>query len=540
MRTSTRTRSSAVVVLVLAGLLVWTWNRGGSPASQRRPNVLLVSIDTLRADHLGCYGYPRDTSPNLDRIARDGVCFERAVSTTSWTLPAHVSMLTGLPISVHGICDDRLWSRTDAIGRRIPPPLRGTFVSETLQAAGYATAGFFSFDFLDSIYGFGLGFDAWERCGADVFSDPELRDEFLALRAAGEFAAIEGFLERNAARMERGRRTTPETLDRAIAWLDQHERDEPKDPFFLFVHLFDVHDPYKPPPEYDRFGDPAYSGSIDGRIDTSKNEVLYTGLSRADIARRISLYDGGIAFVDHQLGRLFDRLGALGVDENTLVIVTSDHGEEFFEHGRQGHHRQLYMESLHVPLLMRWPARFPADRRVEGTVGLIDIVPTVLAAAGVRAPNPLSGADLAPFARGEQANGGRMYVSLLNLFEARGAGQDQAHKRIESLIRGDEQVLVSWCQDQAPRIESWDLAEDPRELGAVRLLDWADIEPQFESIARSFRSLRERQPDRSRALPEGNRRLRAILAANGYASSDDVDSVEASGRLCLDGCVFWR
>ena len=522
---------------LLASFLVFA---ACSKARERRPNVLLVSVDTLRADHLGCYGYPRDTSPNLDRFARDGVVFERAVSTTSWTLPAHVSMLTGLPISVHGICDDRLWSRTDAVGRRIPPPLRGTFVSEALKSAGYATAGFFTFDFLDSLYGFGLGFDKWERVGADVFSDPRLRDELMALRAAGDMGAIDEFLREHSAGIRSDRLTSPETIDRAIQWLDEHEREHESQPFFLFVHLFDVHDPYKPPPEFDRFGDPSYDGPERGRLDPAKSETLHAGLSRSDIARRVSLYDGGIAFVDDQVGRLLARLRASGLDEDTLVIVTADHGEEFFEHGRQGHHRQLYMESIHVPMLARWPKHFPAGRRVEGTVGLVDIVPTLLAATGARTTTPLPGTDLAPFARGEQKNGGRMYVSLLNVFQPRGQGGDQAYKRIESLVRGDEQVLVSWCHDQTVRVESWDLAADPRELGAVRLLDWKSVAPQFEALARSFHALRERQPDRSRTLPQGNRRLRAVLAASGYVSSDDVESVEDDARICLEGCVFWR
>src|SRR5688572_8062213 len=128
------------VCLRAAGALFFLLATACEPAERPRPNVLLVSIDTLRADHLSCYGYERPTSPRLDRLAKEGVLFERAVSTTSWTLPAHLSMLTGLPISAHGACDDRLWDRRDARGELIPPPLRGTFFAESLQAAGYATA----------------------------------------------------------------------------------------------------------------------------------------------------------------------------------------------------------------------------------------------------------------------------------------------------------------------------------------------------------------------------------------------------------------
>ncbi|MBI5364924.1 MAG: sulfatase [Planctomycetes bacterium] len=524
------------LVSLAAALLFATCGREPT----RRPNVLLVSIDTLRADHLGCYGYPRDTSPNLDRFASEGVLFERAVSTTSWTLPAHISMLTGLPVSVHGVCDDRLWSRTSPIGHRIPPPLRGTFLSESLKAAGYATAGFFTFDFLDGVYGFGRGFDRWERVGAEPFSDPVLREELLALRAAGDLHAIEELLEQHSERASDPQHTTPETLERATAWMEEQRRDRPAQPFFLFLHLFDVHDPYDPPPEFDRFGPRDYAGPVDGHVEHSKDEELFAGLSPTDIARQVALYDGGIAYVDAQLGRLFEWLREKELEEDTLVIVTADHGEEFFEHGRQAHHRQLYMESIQVPLILRWPGHLPAGSRIGGTAGIIDIPPTILAATRTRPLAPKPGADLLPIARGEVKNGGRMYSSLLNLFRQRGTGEDQAYKRIESLVRGDEQILVSWCRDQRPRVESWDLANDPRELGPVRLLEWEAIEPQLAAIARGYSSFRLRQPDRGRELPQGNRRLKSLLAANGYASSDEVETVEAGDRLCMDGCVFWR
>lgn len=196
---------------------------------------------------------------------------------------------------------------------------------EALKSAGYATAGFFTFDFLDSLYGFGLGFDKWERVGADVF-DPRLRDELMALAgAAGDMGAIDEFLREHSAGIRSDRLTSPETIDRDIQWLDEHEREHESQPFFLFVHLFDVHDPYKPPPEFDRFGDPSYDGPERGRLDPAKSETLHAGLLLLHIARRVSLYDGGIAFVDDQVGRLLARLRASGLDEDTLlVIVTAD------------------------------------------------------------------------------------------------------------------------------------------------------------------------------------------------------------------------
>lgn len=509
----------------------------------RRPNVLLISVDTLRADHLGCYGYARDTSPRIDALAAEGALFERAIAPTSWTLPSHMTMLTGFSISGHGVCDERLWTRHDANGRPIPPPLRGYTLAEALQKGGYATAGFYSFEFLDPAFGFGLGFETWQRCGHTFYNHPEISQEVSILRQAGDVVGMRELASAHPELFEPRRRTAPATVDAANAWLDEHTRAPKAEPFFLFVHLFDVHDPYKPLPEDDVFGDPAYTGTVDGAIDNSRHGRVGHMPAHDDEVRLISLYDGGIRTVDAQVGRLLDRLKTLGIDDDTLVILTSDHGEEFFEHGNQTHHRQLYIESVHVPLVMRWPGQLPPGARVPGTAGLVDIAPTICAAANVRPLSPMGGTSLIPFARGEGTLGGRMYTGLLQLFEGAPDGSDIVHSRLVALFRGNEHTIVTFCEGQPFRAERFDLEADPREQAPPVV--FYEHEPLGVEFTRQVDALRElllsrsdRRPLRltkGEALPPPVKRM---LRVTGYDSPDETRAQEANTRLCIDGCVF--
>lgn len=510
-----------------------------------RPNVLLISIDTLRADHLGCYGYHRDTSPNLDAFARESVLFERAIAPTSWTLPSHMTMLTGLGISAHGACDERLWARKDVHGEFIRPPLRGRSVAEALKAAGYATAGFYTFGFLSPALGFGSGFDTWERLGKNLFSQDELRDELYALRVANETEALRSFFDEHADLLDARKRSSPEVVERANSWLSDHVEKRADQPFFLFLHLYDVHDPYSPPPAFDRFSDPTYSGSVDGSITGEQYPCRFGVPPRADQEQLAALYDGGIAYVDSEVQRVLDHLRALDLEENTLVVVTADHGEEFFEHGDAGHRRQLYMESVHVPLMMRWPGHLPAGRRIGGTVGLADVAPTILAATGARRLNAMTGTDLLPIARGERGSSGRMYLGLLHLFEREQDGIEHWAQRQVALFRGDEHFLITYCPGQAFRVERFDLSRDPRELGPPEVFGEHDpagvaLALQLDAIRTGRSALRARLPIPDLNLQALSLRQRNALAASGYVSSELQDSTGTTERLCLDGCVFDR
>ena len=265
------------------------------PAAAPRPNVLLVSIDTLRADHLSSYGYERETSPNLDALARRGARFERTFSTTSWTLPSHMSMLTGLPISAHGICDDRLWSLTDDAGSPAPVEQIGVFIPEVLKDEGYRTGGFYTWQYVDQRYGFGPGFETFERWGHTFYSDEAVSAEWNRLREAGDKPGIEALQARHPELFDPAHMSSPETIGRALEWIDEVKADTPDAPFFAFVHLFDVHDPYTPPAPFDTKFDPDYTGTIDGKNITAANSPFVRDMPKADFDHVVALYDGGIS-----------------------------------------------------------------------------------------------------------------------------------------------------------------------------------------------------------------------------------------------------
>ncbi|MCE9595572.1 MAG: sulfatase [Planctomycetes bacterium] len=513
-------RTGALLAL-LVGLV------GAACSREPRVNVLLISIDTLRADHLHCYGYEPETSPRIDALAKEGVLFENAVSSTSWTLPAHLTMLSGLPISAHSVCEERLYDRHDAHDVRIPPPLRGNLVSEPLSAAGYRTAGFYSWKYLDDSFGFDAGFDVWERRGLDLFSHPTLGLEFGRLRKAKDVEGMKAMLAAYPELVDPKRRTSPEVVDSAIEWLDG-TRSGGDAPFFLFVHLFDVHAPYKPPEGFDRFG-PKPS-------DPASDEPV---VPREHLRRQIGLYDGGIAYVDSQVGRLLDHLDQLGLAENTLVILTADHGEEFMEHGALGHRQQLYRESIGVPLILRQKGEFTAGRRVAETVGLVDIVPTILAATKVEPLHALPGADLGAIARGEAGPKERVYTSELFVF----AGNEVAYRQV-ALARGSEHTLVTFCADDFWRGETYDWKIDAHELAAPRTFDsrgeyGRGVRAQLLRTARAYRRLRDGLPQRGQGLRELDEVELKQLKALGYTGLSEAETPTIdSDRTCMEGCLW--
>jgi arylsulfatase A-like enzyme len=520
---------------------------GPDPIHAPRPRgILLVSIDTLRADHCSAYGYARPTTPPLDRLAREGVLFERCFSPTSWTLPAHLSMLTGLGIDAHAACDDRLWDRVDRTGQRVAPPLKGTFVSEVLSAAGWATAGFYTWKYLEDTFGFGAGFDVWERVGHDFFSHPEIGAEFLRLRRENDVEGMKALAAKHPELLEPARLTSPQAIDAAQQWLTKHLEDDAARPFFLFVHLFDAHDPYTPPADFDRFGDPAYTGRIDGLHVTSPDSPVRGDMEAPDLERLISLYDGGILWVDSEVGRLLAHLESLGLERDTLVVLTSDHGEEFYDHGQKVHRRQLFVESTRVPLVMRWPAGIETGERVSQTVGLVDLAPTFLAAAREGSTTPMEGANLLPLARGGKLQGERTYASLLWRFEA----GDWIERQV-GLVTGAQHELLSYAPDRAWTGATFDLDRDPTERSATPFAgDDARGRAALERLGRLARrseALRGRLPVKGATLPSLTDLDKSQLAAMGYTGvaeerAPSTGTAEALGsvNLCSQGCVWQR
>jgi arylsulfatase A-like enzyme len=318
-----------------------------SSSGQTRPNILLISIDSLRRDHLSCYGYLRQTTPAIDALAREGVRFETVASPTTWTLPAHLTLLTSLPPEVHGVINDSLRLGPDAVS-----------VAQVLWRQGYATAGFVSGPYLQADYGFFRGFDHYDDY---TVAQPTHEESHRGITSPGLFHLVSRWLQ---------------------AWDD---RGQPR-PFFIFLHMWDVHYDYTPPPPYDALYDPDYAGTVTADNYEEGNEV-HAGMEARDLQHVVALYDGEIRFTDEYVGRILEQLNWLGILDRTIVVVTSDHGDEFFEHGNKGHRKALYDETLLVPLVIRYPPSIPAGSVVRHQVRLMDVAPTILHLAGV-APLP--------------------------------------------------------------------------------------------------------------------------------------------------------
>lgn len=295
-----------------------------APASPP-PNVLLISVDTLRADHSSAYGYHRDTTPALDALANSGTRFEVAYSPMSLTGPAHASLFSGLYPSTHLVLDNGLemTGRVDTL-------------AELFSARGYQTAAVVSSFVLDAKFGFARGFAHYE----DDF-DPDTASSVVPEWKG--HAVPTGFDRRANA-----------TTDRAIRWLEEKRNSER--PFFLFLHYFDPHSPYLPP----------------GRF-----ALRYTD-GATDDEHMIDLYDGEIAFTDSEIGRLLTVLTDAGLDRDTIVAVTADHGESLMQRDYWTHGLFVYEEEVRVPLILRWPGHITAGRVIREPALLVDVAPTLV------------------------------------------------------------------------------------------------------------------------------------------------------------------
>jgi arylsulfatase A-like enzyme len=397
----------------------------GAPAAPG-PNVILITIDTLRADHLSCYGYARPTTPNLDAFAREAALFTRAYSQSSWTKPATASLLTSHYPTMHGA---NLESSKLADGE--------TLVFETMRDAGYATTVFSGNPWVTPEYGFHQGVDRFYSVYDERFARVTLlmqalkRVNRLVEGKARAYNAVKMLVQGELSTTARDVRLNAETF----GWLAANgER-----PFFLYLHYMSPHHPYDPPPPWDtRFNPHPHDPPV--TYYPRKSYYFYeegaelTPDQRADMIGR---YDGDIGFVDDVFGKLMAELRRLRLLDRTVVIVTADHGEEFFDHRNWGHGHSVYNELLHVPLLVRWPAAFAPGMRVDDAVMTIDVVPTILALAGVPAPPGLAGASLVPLGQGAApAAGDRAYSELIYRYGSGYTLQGRERKLVETVVGG--------------------------------------------------------------------------------------------------------
>ncbi len=359
-----------------------------------RPNLILISIDTLRADHLSCYGYDRNTSPNIDRFARDGVLFRNTIAQSSWTLPSHMSMLTGHYPTGHGVLSKHNKLSDEHLT-----------VAEILQNAGYETAAITDRVYLSNGYGY-QGFDFYHDKGC------------LKCRGA-----------------------IKKTYKRAVKWLRKgHSR-----PFFLFLHTYQVHAPYDPLPDYDIYSDKSYRGITYGYVKYAHYNKIHDQMTLEDFLYLIDKYDGEIYYTDFFLGKLFQKLKDLGLYDDSIIVLTSDHGENFLDHKAYNvGHGELYDEIVKVPLIIKAPS-FPKNQVIEAQVESIDIMPTVLELLDISIPVRVDGESLVELVR-------------IGSYDSVFAFSQRDHEY--KMIRSKDWKLLHRSQSH---LELYDLINDPRE-----------------------------------------------------------------------------
>ena len=336
-------------------------------SSSKPPNVLVVVIDTLRADHLSAYGYPRPTSPNLDSLAQHGVLFNNAIASSSWTFPSHVSLLTGRFVYEHG-------SAFKPFDGRWPT------LAQVVRSQGYVTAAFsVNTYFFSRRGGLGRGFVHFEDFDYSI-ADLIAQTTYGTMLAGKlrRFRMVKNIVRRNAFDLNRA----------ALRWIDNH-RDRP---FLIFMNYLDVHSPYiTPPSNRTRF---SKSAGQDGLVDMElqKDWSLLTPRQQQD---ELNAYDDGIAYADSNLGALLAELKERGLTENTIIVVTADHGEGFGEHGLYLHGNSLYLELIRVPLVISGPPGLvPQGVRVEAPVSNVALAATLSDLLGFSRENTFRGPSL--------------------------------------------------------------------------------------------------------------------------------------------------
>ncbi|HXV74967.1 MAG TPA: sulfatase [Candidatus Polarisedimenticolaceae bacterium] len=409
------------LALALAGLVP-----AGCGPSDARPNVIVIMVDTLRADYLGAYGFDGEVSPNVDALARESVQFDRCLAQGPWTAPSIASFLTSLHPQNHCVgngyglfCeatdDEFVWSSLSE---------RAVTLAEVFGAAGFDTAAFVGNWVVKSKFGFAQGFDS--------YFEPE---------------ASEQHVDNDAILFERAR-----------SWLEQRDASRP---FLLYLHLMDVHAPYRvthadiavlrdsPSLGDDReITDEEQSkrpGHLGLRIEWS------SGAAQRSLRNWRTAYAAGVRGFDRGLGGFLDYLRARGLLDDSIVVLTSDHGEEFLEHGEWEHGKTYYNEALRVPLLIRMPDLSLGGRRVDAVVSLIDVMPTLIGLVGIDVERgTMAGTDLGRLWSGGQLPAAASFASALPQETASLAVQDRRWKLILDLETGSHRLF--------------DLDHDPGEL----------------------------------------------------------------------------
>ena len=416
-----------------------------------RPNIILISVDTLSAKHLPTYGYPYDTAPFLDGVlAKDGLVFDRLVAAATTTPQSHMSMFTAVQPCVHGVVTGLEIVRADLVT-----------LAEEMRGAGYETGAVTEDGWLGYEHGFGRGFN------------------FYAENKSPDIMLPSGQID--------------VTLAKARAWVERNEDKR----FFLFLHSFQVHDPYSPPAKYTQlFRD---------------RDGVKVGPDSPRGQRELVAYDQEIRYADDQIAEFFAFLDRRGLLDNTVVIVTADHGEEFFEHGMWGHGPHFYEEVSRVPLILWGPGRIPAGERSGDLVGHIDLMPTILALAGVATPPQNSGRNiLAPFPAGSSSQDiARFSESHVE------SGIDSNYEKVEVLppaylVQQGSHKLARYRAGDSFRYEAYDVDRDPAERSNLFAGGGADIDRLRKAVDGYEDSCVAEPAQRLELEPEREQKLKAL------------------------------
>ena len=431
-------RRLAAIVLLAAAAMTPACRR-----SERPPHVVLISVDTLRADRVGAYGYTaRPTSPRIDALAEEALVFEVHIAAAPWTTPSHMSLLTGLTPTRHGVTGSDRGLREGLQGERpierLPAAI--TTLAEALGAEGWATAAFTGGVTLDPRIGFDQGFEEYDT---------------------------------SMVKLDRGK------VDRVLAWIDAHDDR----PFFLFWHTFEVHAPYVAPEFLDEVLPAPRARALGERLESLPEK---NGWKQVRAAKRVmrkhdaydaevtrALYDGGVRSFDRWLGELVDGLKERGLYERTLLVLTSDHGEQLGEAGRPGpygdgfynvHGNTLFEELIHVPLIVKLPGPSQEVRRIPEVTASIDVMPTILDVAGLPVPPEVQGRSLRPLWQGQAG-----WMARAALSESLSEGEEKKALRAgryKYVVSIDAETVAEEGRSHLPPdppAALYDLVEDPEE-----------------------------------------------------------------------------
>jgi len=433
------------------------------------PNIILITMDTVRADHLSCYGYQRLTTPNLDRLSKEAILYRNAYAASSWTLSSHASIFTGMYPSKHGAHFKSDFNRTTelSIEDHSTPALpvlskitqsicklsnKNITLTELLSQNGYQTVGIIGGPFCSSSYGIAQGFDYYNE---NFFSYNKNISYYFLYQVIEVFYPLKDIIIKYG--YSNIKRIASHLNQFAFGWLEENSSK----PFFLFINYFDAHRPYIPPPPYDEYFSKTspdiilkYATKLDKNYINAEDKFvsnIISGTQKLNPEEReflVSRYDGGIRYLDYHLGLLIERLKAINSYDNTLIIVTADHGEAFGEHNLLDHCRTLYDELVRVPLIIKYPSNYKQAGVIEKRVSLVDLFPTILSMLDLPIPANIDGQPLP-----------KSQHFIIAEWNMRGFDSKKYRRDLKAIYKGKEKYI--WASNSLH--ELYNLEKDPGE-----------------------------------------------------------------------------